>query len=78
MFISSPYPSLPPIDHLQRLRDTGQGLVLRPDDFPRMLAQIGFGEPVRLGSVGEGGTAFPLTCITSTDTHWDARVSSPG
>ncbi|KAJ7731106.1 Bicoid-interacting protein 3-domain-containing protein [Mycena maculata] len=40
----------------KRLRDMAQGLELRPEDFPRMLAELGFGEPARLGSVGEGGT----------------------
>ncbi|KAJ7255300.1 Bicoid-interacting protein 3-domain-containing protein [Mycena rebaudengoi] len=39
----------------KRLRDTAQGLELRPDDFPRMLADLGFGQPLHLGSVGEGG-----------------------
>ncbi|KAJ7322928.1 Bicoid-interacting protein 3-domain-containing protein [Mycena albidolilacea] len=48
----------------KRLRDTAQGLVLRPDDFPRLLAQVGFGEPVRLGSVGEGGFHRPVDLYT--------------
>ncbi|KAJ6572058.1 Bin3-domain-containing protein [Mycena capillaripes] len=48
----------------KRLRDTAQGLMLRPDDFPRMLAEVGFGEPVRLGSVGEGGFHRPVDLYT--------------
>ncbi|KAJ6491307.1 Bicoid-interacting protein 3-domain-containing protein [Mycena vitilis] len=48
----------------KRLRDTAQGLVLRPDDFPRLLAEVGFGEPVRLGSVGEGGFHRPVDLYT--------------
>ncbi|KAJ7033137.1 Bicoid-interacting protein 3-domain-containing protein [Mycena alexandri] len=48
----------------KRLRDTAQGLVLRPDEFPRMLADVGFGEPLRLGSVGEGGFHRPVDLYT--------------
>ncbi|KAJ7165875.1 Bicoid-interacting protein 3-domain-containing protein [Mycena filopes] len=48
----------------KRLKDTAQGLVLRPDDFPRMLAEVGFGEPSRLGSVGEGGFHRPVDLYT--------------
>ncbi|KAF8217752.1 Bin3-domain-containing protein [Mycena galopus ATCC 62051] len=48
----------------KRLRDTAQGLVLRPDDFPRLLARVGFGEPIRLGSVGEGGFHRPVDLYT--------------
>ncbi|KAJ6532724.1 Bicoid-interacting protein 3-domain-containing protein [Mycena vulgaris] len=48
----------------KRLRDTAQGLELRPDDFPRMLAEIGFGEPLRLGSVGDGGFHRPVDLYT--------------
>ncbi|KAF7348541.1 Bin3-type SAM domain-containing protein [Mycena venus] len=48
----------------KKLRDTAQGLTIRPDDFPRMLAQVGFGEPVRLGSVGEGGFHRPVDLYT--------------
>ncbi|KAJ7484419.1 Bicoid-interacting protein 3-domain-containing protein [Mycena latifolia] len=48
----------------KRLRDMAQGLELRPDDFPRMLAELGFGEPVRLGSVGDGGFHRPVDLYT--------------
>ncbi|KAJ7253707.1 Bin3-domain-containing protein [Mycena haematopus] len=48
----------------KRLKDTAQGLVLRPNDFPRLLAQVGFGEPIRLGSVGEGGFHRPVDLYT--------------
>jgi len=48
----------------KRLRDTAQGLELRPEDFPRMLADIGFSEPIRLGSVGDGGFHRPVDLYT--------------
>ncbi|KAJ7089250.1 Bicoid-interacting protein 3-domain-containing protein [Mycena belliarum] len=48
----------------RRLRDMAQGLKLRPEDFPRLLASIGFGEPVRLGSVGDGGFHRPVDLYT--------------
>ncbi|KAJ7150976.1 Bicoid-interacting protein 3-domain-containing protein [Mycena crocata] len=48
----------------KRLRDNAQGLELRPEDFPRILAEMGFGEPVRLGSVGEGGFHRPVDLYT--------------
>ncbi|KAJ6616474.1 Bin3-domain-containing protein [Mycena sp. CBHHK59/15] len=48
----------------KRLRDTAQGLVLRPEDFPRVLAELGFGAPLRLGSVGEGGFHRPVDLYT--------------
>ncbi|KAK7037992.1 Bin3-type SAM domain-containing protein [Favolaschia claudopus] len=48
----------------KRLRETAQGLALRPDDFPQLLAEVGLGEPVRLGSVGEGGFHRPVDMYT--------------
>lgn len=33
-------------------------LKLRPDDFERLLRDIGFGPPEHLGKVGEGGTDY--------------------
>ena len=39
----------------ERLKDNAKHLQLRPDDFDRVLGDIGFGPPMHLGSVGEGG-----------------------
>ncbi|KAJ7190950.1 Bicoid-interacting protein 3-domain-containing protein [Mycena pura] len=47
-----------------RLRDSARGLKFRPDDFPKMLAKVGFGEPIRLGSVGDGGFHRPVDIYT--------------
>ncbi|KAF7323692.1 Bin3-type SAM domain-containing protein [Mycena kentingensis (nom. inval.)] len=47
-----------------KLKETAQGLKLRPDDFPAMLSKLGFGEPLRLGSVGEGGFNRPIDVYT--------------
>lgn len=50
----------------ERLRDNAKHLQLRPDDFHRVLGDIGFGPPTHLGSVGEGGqcveSVFPGLC----------------
>ncbi|KAJ7512476.1 Bicoid-interacting protein 3-domain-containing protein [Mycena galericulata] len=48
----------------KRLRETAQGLELRPEGFPQMLAKLGFSEPVRLGSVGDGGFHRPVDLYT--------------
>ncbi|KAJ7636951.1 Bicoid-interacting protein 3-domain-containing protein [Roridomyces roridus] len=48
----------------KKLRDTAQGLKLRPEDFPRMLAKLGFSELVELGSVGDGGFHRPVDLYT--------------
>lgn len=44
----------------ERLRDIAKHLHLRPADFHRVLGDIGFGPPMHLGSVGEGGFRRPV------------------
>lgn len=39
-----------------RLRENARHLQLRPQDFPALLAELGFGPPQHLGTAGEGGT----------------------
>ncbi|KAI0356459.1 Bin3-domain-containing protein [Trametes cingulata] len=39
-----------------KLKDNAKKLKLRPDDFERVLQEIGFGPAEHLGSAGEGGT----------------------
>ena len=42
-----------------KLRENARDLRLRPEDFPALLEELGFGPPQRLGTTGEGG-AFDL------------------
>lgn len=44
-----------------QLRENARQLRLRPQDFPALLAQIGFGPPQHLGTTGEGGAWRPCT-----------------
>jgi 7SK snRNA methylphosphate capping enzyme len=39
----------------EKFKDRIHTLELRPDDFPGLLASIGFGSPERMGEGGEGG-----------------------
>ena len=38
-----------------KLRENAKHLRLRPQDFPALLGQLGFGPPEHLGTTGEGG-----------------------
>lgn len=39
----------------QKLKENAKSLKLRPEDFERLLQDIGFGPAEHLGSAGEGG-----------------------
>jgi len=43
-----------------KLKENAQGLMLRPDDFERILQELGFGPATHLGSTGEGGFRRPV------------------
>ncbi|GJE84271.1 S-adenosyl-L-methionine-dependent methyltransferase [Phanerochaete sordida] len=43
-----------------RLKETAKNLKIRPDDFPRILQEIGFGEADHRGETGEGGFHRPI------------------
>lgn len=44
----------------QKLRDTANGLKIRPEDFPRILLEMGFSEVEHRGETGDGGTRIPF------------------
>ncbi|KZS97210.1 Bin3-domain-containing protein [Sistotremastrum niveocremeum HHB9708] len=46
------------------LQENAKTLKLRPDDFAQALRDIGFSEPQKLGSVGEGGFHRPVDVYT--------------
>ncbi|KAF8582530.1 Bin3-domain-containing protein [Ramaria rubella] len=43
-----------------RLKETAASLKIRPEDFPGLLSELGFGERERLGTIGEGGFRRPV------------------
>ncbi|KIP10687.1 hypothetical protein PHLGIDRAFT_65266 [Phlebiopsis gigantea 11061_1 CR5-6] len=43
------------MDAVRKLRSTANGLKMRPEDFPRLLREIGFGDVEHRGETGEGG-----------------------
>ncbi|KAJ3013410.1 hypothetical protein NUW54_g1606 [Trametes sanguinea] len=47
-----------------RLKENAKHLKLRPDDFGRLLQDIGFGPATHLGSPGEGGFKRPVDLYT--------------
>ncbi|KAH9850001.1 Bin3-domain-containing protein [Lenzites betulinus] len=47
-----------------KLKEHAKNLKLRPDDFPRILKDIGFGPAQHLGAVGEGGFRRPVDLYT--------------
>jgi hypothetical protein len=59
---------------MKRLRQNAQSLKFRPEDFPKLLVDIGFEPPVNLGTAGQGGMSsciltyrfpFSTTALTS-------------
>jgi len=44
----------------EKLKNNAKHLVIRPDDFGSILANIGFGSVRRFGPVGEGGFSRPI------------------
>lgn len=42
----------------QKLKENAKSLKLRPEDFERLLKDIGFGPAEHLGSAGEGGKIY--------------------
>lgn len=39
----------------QRLKETAASLKIRPEGFPEILKELGFGDGERLGTIGDGG-----------------------
>lgn len=48
----------------KRLQENAKNLTLRPNDFERLLKEIGFGSPRNLGTTGEGQFCRPVDVYT--------------
>ena len=47
---------------VQRLKENAKHLTLRPENFERVLEEIGFGPAEHLGATGEGGKSNERCC----------------
>ena len=52
---------------IQRLKENAKDLMLRPEEFGRVLQDMGFGPGQHLGSAGEGGKLNETSLFLSID-----------
>ncbi|KAI0663212.1 S-adenosyl-L-methionine-dependent methyltransferase [Cubamyces menziesii] len=67
-----------PLIAMQKLKENAKTLKLRPDDFERILQDIGFGPAEHLGAVGEGGRPSNGRIDCSLTTRCFYRVQTAG